>query len=94
MCCYLRQVLDCCYVTNQVANLEEGPVGLDTSPSNPMRVFLILVWLRLDHILLQVWLFFFPSFSFFVTVSEGGGGVRGGGERNEGKGRRGRRAKS
>ena len=36
--------------------------------------------------------FFFPSFSFFVTVSEGGGGVRGG--RSEGKGRRGRRAKS
>lgn len=35
---------------------------------------------------------FFPSFSFFVTVSEGGGGVRGG--RSEGKGRRGRRAKS
>ena len=53
-----------------------------------MRVFLILVWLRLDHILLQIWLFFFPSFSFFVAVSEGGGGgVRGG--RREGGGVRG-----
>ena len=91
MCCYLRQVLDCCYVTNQVANLEEGPVGLDTSPSNPMRVFLILVWLRLDHILLQVWLFFFLP-SFFVTVSEGGGRSEGGG--GGGEGRRGRRVRS
>ena len=44
-----------------------------------MRVFLILVWLRLDHILLQIWLFFFPSFSFFVAVSERGGRSEGGG---------------
>lgn len=51
---------------------------------DPMRVFLILVWLRLDHILLQIWLFFFPSFSFFVAVSEGGG------RSEEGGGRRGR----
>lgn len=49
---------------------------------------------------------FFPSFSFFVAVSEGGGGVRGGGVRGGeegggrseggggGEGRRGRRVRS
>ena len=82
-----------------MADLEEGPVGLDTSPRQSYEgvsnTCLVTTGLHIATNLAV----FFPSFSFFVAVSEEGGGVRGGGGgmrggRSEGKGRRERRAKS
>ena len=74
-----------------MADLEEGPVGLDTSPRQSYEgVSNTCLVTTGSHIATSLAVFF-PSFSFFVTVSEGGGRSEGGGG---GEGRRGRRVRS
>ena len=67
-----------------MADLEEGPVGLDTSPPRQSYegVSNICLVTTGSHIATNLAVFF-PSFSFFVAVSEGGGRSEGG---EEGKG--------
>ena len=74
------------YVTNQVADLEEGPVRLDTSPRQSYEgVSNTCLVTTGSHIATNLAVFF-PSFSFFVAVSEGGGRSEGGGEEGKGEG--------
>lgn len=64
-----------------MADLEEGPVGLDTSPRQSYEgVSNICLVTTGSHIATNLAVFF-PSFSFFVAVSEGGGRSEGGGGR-------------
>ena len=72
-----------------MADLEEGPVGLDTSPPRQSYegVSNICLVTTGSHIATNLAVFF-PSFSFFVAVSEGGGRREEGGGRSEGGGRR------
>ena len=75
-----------------MADLEEGPVGLDTSPRQSYEgVSNICLVTTGSHIATNLAVFF-PSFSFSVAVSEGGGRSEGGG--GGGEGRRGRRVRS
>ena len=70
-----------------MADLEEGPVGLDTSPSQSYEgVSNTCLVTTGSHIATNLAVFF-PSFSFFVAVSEGGGRREGGGVREGGGGR-------
>ena len=61
-----------------MADLEEGPVGLDTSPRQSYEgVSNTCLVTTGSHIATNLAVFF-PSFSFFVAVSEGGGRSEGG----------------
>ena len=69
-----------------MADLEEGPVGLDTSPRQSYEgVSNTCLVTTGSHIATNLAVFF-PSFSFFVAVSEGGGRSERGGRRGREKG--------